>query len=181
MHNHLKPEQYYFIKYLTSLDNEQNRDVLAVMRRGLTGQPVEDLNLYRFVAKRVPDFDRGVKCEAVYYLIAALYAYHPLQTDKGNFGNHMSLAASKRNDQEAAERRFTVLLSTRMSEVAIHLRQAIAILKQQEIPVNWECLFADLLIWDHPQKIVQRAWANGFWTYELPSEAGENRSSETKA
>ncbi len=169
MQNHLTPDQYAFIRYLTALDGERNRDVLAVLRRGLTGDPARDLNLYRFVARYVPDEDRGTEREAVYYLVAALYAFHPVNTDKGNFGDHMAQAARLRQDNEAAERRFTALLNARFSDLAGPLRQAVAMLKQQEeISVNWTALFSGLLHWNNPEKTVQRIWANGFWGFERP-------------
>lgn len=168
MQNHLSEGQYAFIKYLTGLNTDDDRGTLAVMRRGLSGIPVEDLNLYRFVAKKIPENDRGTNREGVYYLVAALYALHPSETTEGNFGSHMRLVAYQRDDQEAAERRFTVLLNTRIEDLAKPLRQAVTMVKQQELPVNWTGLFADLLHWDHPKKIAQRAWANSFWGYEGP-------------
>ncbi len=180
MLNHLNQEQYAFVKYLTELGTEDNRGTLAVLRRGLMGDPVLDLNLYRFVAWRVPDADRGTPREAVYYLIAALYALHPMNTAEGNMGSHLKRAAVKREDADAAERRFTALLNTRMDDLASPLRQAVTLVKQQELPINWTTLFADLLHWDHPQRIVQRAWANHFWAYERPvEEAMDDQLTET--
>ena len=172
MQNRLTKEQFAFIKYLTSLNTDDNRGTLAVLRRGLSGNPCEDLNMYRFVARKVPDSDRSTSREGVYYLVAALYALHPMETDEGNFGSHMKRAASQRADLEAAERRFTVLLNTRLEDLSSPLRQAVTMLKQaeKEIAVNWTGLFADLLHWEHPNKTVQRAWANSFWGYERPAE-----------
>lgn len=170
MQNRLTKEQFAFIKYLTSLNTDNNRGTLAVLRRGLSGRPLEDLNLRRFVARKVPDSDRSTSREGVYYLVAALYALNPLETGKGNFGSHMKLAASKRADLEAAERRFTVLLNTRLEDLSSPLRQALSMLKREELAVNWPELFADLLHWEHPNKTVQRAWANSFWVYERPVE-----------
>ena len=170
MPNHLTNEQYAFMKYLTSLNTDKNRGTLAVLRRGLAGKPIEDLNLYRFVAPKVPEKDRSTNRESVYYLVAALYALQPESTDAGNFGDHMKKVAYLRQDEEAAERRFTVLLNTRIEDLATPLRQAVMMVKQQELSVNWMALFSDLLHWDHPKKSVQRAWANSFWGYERPAE-----------
>ena len=170
MPNHLTDEQYAFMKYLTSLNTDKNRGTLAVLRRGLAGKPIEDLNLYRFVARKVPERDRSTNRESVYYLVAALYALQPESTDSGNFGSHMKTVAARRNDMEAAERRFTLLLNASIEDLNTPLRQAVMMLKQQELPVNWNALFADLLHWEHPEKYVQRAWANSFWSYERPAE-----------
>ncbi len=170
MPDYLTKEQFAFLKYLTSLTTDKDRGALAVLRRGLAGKPVEDLNLYRFVARRVPDEDRGTSRESAYYLVAALYALQPASTDTGNFGAHMKQVADKRNDNEAAERRFTILLNSPLEDLATPLRQSVMMLKQLELPVNWMALFADLLHWGHPKKTVQRAWANSFWGYERPVE-----------
>jgi CRISPR type I-E-associated protein CasB/Cse2 len=171
---YLTNEQTAFIKYLTSLDLEKNNGTLAVLRRGLAGNPAGDLNLYRFIARRVPDKDRGSQRESIYYLIAALYALQPntpeKHTETGNFGDHMRATAKKRDDLEAAERRFTVLLTARLEDLTTPLRQAVMMLKQNDLPVNWSQLFSDLLHWDQPDKWVQRTWANHFWGYEGSTE-----------
>ncbi|TLN00073.1 type I-E CRISPR-associated protein Cse2/CasB [bacterium] len=170
MPDYLTKEQSAFLMYLTSLNTDANRGTLAVLRRGLAGNPIEDLNLYRFVAWHIPDSDRGTVRESAYYLVAALYALHPLSTDAENLGGHMKLAAQRRNDVEAAERRFTVLLNASMTDLAMPLRQAMTMLKQLVLPVNWTALFAGLLHWDNPDKVVQRAWANSFWAYDNRAE-----------
>jgi len=166
----LTNEQAAFIRYLTGLTTEKDGGVLAVMRRGLMGNPVEDLNLYRFVASHVPDPDRQTPREPIYYLIASLYALNSRSGGDGNMGKHLRQAAGKRDDMEAAERRFTALLNTQMDDLNKPLRQAVTLLAQQELPVNWTALFDDLLHWAHPRKYVQRAWANGFWGFQTPAE-----------
>lgn len=182
MHNRLTNEQYAFVRYLTGLNVDAGRGTLAVLRRGLSGVPVEDLNMYRFVAPRVPESDRGTRRESIYYLTAALYALHPSNAEEGNFGDHMKRVALLREDQEAAERRFTALLNTRLEDLNTPLRQAVAMLRQTEapVPVNWITFFADLLHWDHPRKFVQRAWANSFWGYQSPVQAINHQTAETQ-
>lgn len=180
MQSKLTKEQFAFVEYLTSLNIEDNRGTLAVLRRGLSGKPIENINLYRFVATHIPDSDRGTCREEVYYLLAALYATNPVLTKEGNFGSHMRQVADLRKDMEAAERRFTVLLNTRLEDLGKPLLQAVSMLKQQnELPVNWFRLFEDLLRWKHAQKYTQRAWANSFWGYERPINLVTNDEEET--
>ncbi|HPN53570.1 MAG TPA: type I-E CRISPR-associated protein Cse2/CasB [Anaerolineaceae bacterium] len=177
----LSNEQNAFISYLTSLARADDRGALAVLRRGLSGNPADDLNLCRFVSPRLPDEDRAAGCEPIYYLTAALFALHPSENQQGNLGAHLKQAAGQRNDSDAAERRFTALLNTRRDDLDKPLRRAVMMLKQQEIPVNWRQLFSDLLLWDHPKKLTQRAWANSFWSYERPidtSTAGQPGQTE---
>lgn len=172
MQNRLSAEQYAFIMYLTSLNKEDDRGALATLRRGIAGNPLEDLNLRRYIARRVPDEVRDTPREGVYYLVAALYGFHPISTDTGNFGDAMRQVSQARQDPEAAERRFTVLLTTRLVDLNAPLRQAVMMVHQQEPPIaiNWGTLLTDLLRWDAPEKWSQRAWANSFWRYERPSE-----------
>ncbi len=153
-----------FIAYLKSLAENQQRGDLAALRRGLSQPPGSDFNMYRYVARFVSEKMRGTLRETVYYLTAALFAYHPLDIGKGNFGDHMRAAVSEAN-LEATERRFTVLLNSHPEDLPAYLRQAVSYLKSKEVPVNWERLFNDLCRWDHPQRFVQRQWANSFWGY----------------
>lgn len=170
MPDYLTREQSAFIVYLMKLNTDANRGTLAVMRRGLAGIPLEDLNLYRYVTSHISDNDRGTNREGVYYLVAALYGLHPMQVDSGNMGSHMKQAAILRKDMEAAERRFTFLINASLDDLVPPLRQAVMMLKQLDIPVNWVALFAGLIHWNHPDKFVQRTWANSFWAYERPIE-----------
>jgi len=170
----LDTNQVHFLKYLLGLNTEYNRHELAILRRGLTLPPGEDANMYRIIARFVPDEERGGEREKLYYLIASLYAFHPMHTEKGNFGNHMAEAAAKMTESTATERRFTVLLNAHYQDLPDYLRQAVSFLKSNEIPINWFSLFKDLLRWDHPDKYTQRKWANGFWAYQ-PIVSKENQ------
>jgi hypothetical protein len=91
-----------------------------------------------------------------------------MNTDGGNMGNHLGRLRGK-ND-EALERRFGVLLAAHDEELDVYLRQAITMLKQKDIPVNWLQLFKDISAWSHPdgQARVRRAWANSFYRLAAP-------------
>ncbi|MBI9051883.1 MAG: type I-E CRISPR-associated protein Cse2/CasB [Anaerolineaceae bacterium] len=153
-----------FINYLLELSQGQQRGELAVLRRGLSQPPANDVAMYPYVARFIPEKLRGSSTEKVYYLIAALFAYHPLNTLQGNFGAHMHAAANEAN-QESTERRFVVLLNAHVDDLPDYLRQAVSYLKSKEIAVNWEALFNDLKQWSHPNRYIQRRWANSFWGY----------------
>ena len=151
-----------FIQYLLGLSQREQRGVLAVLRRGLSQPPAQDVAMYPYVARFVPEDYRGKQAEKVYYLVAALFAYHPMNTARGNFGEHMRFAAGESN-REATERRFVVLLNAHLDDLPDYLRQAVSFLKSKDIPVNWDALFSDLQRWGHPDKYIQRRWANSFW------------------
>lgn len=182
MINKLTDKQVAFIKYLTSLNTENNRGTLATLRRGLAGHPFYDLNMRQFIAGHIPEEDRDGRfngtTEMAYYLLSSLYASHPYSTQEGNFGNHLRTASGLRADKDAAERRFTALLNARLEDLHQPLRQALNMLdvQHQHIPVNWMALFADLLDWEDDKKSTQRSWANGFWAYEKPVKDTDDQS-----
>jgi CRISPR system Cascade subunit CasB len=169
-----------FIEYLTSLSSDSNREELAVFKRGLSSPPGQDVRMYRFIARFIPDKDRGTHRENIYYLIAALYGFHSKKTNDGNFGNHMAEAARDMSDPASTEKRFTLLLNTDIDDLPKYLRQAVSFLKahgSDGIPINWQALFKDLLNWDHPDKFVQRNWANSFWGYQHTEEKEKTTNS----
>jgi len=152
-----------FIQHLLSLSPERDRQELAILRRGLGMPPGQDIRMYPYVISYLPEDVRGTDGEKLYYLIAALFAYHSLNTSDGNFGNHMAQAVVGQDDKAAVERRFTILLNAHIEDLPNYLRQAVSFLKSKEIPVNWLQLFKDLKLWDHPERMIQRRWANAFW------------------
>jgi len=153
-----------FINYLIELSQGQHRGELAVLRRGLSQPPARDVAMYPYIARFIPDNLRGSFYEKVHYLVAALFANHPINTAQGNFGAHMQ-AAAREASQEATERRFVVLLNAHADDLPDYLRQAVSYLRSKEIAINWEALLKDLLQWNHPDRYIQRHWANSFWGY----------------
>jgi CRISPR system Cascade subunit CasB len=162
----LKQHQQAFLHYLLSLNHDSHRQTLAALRRGLTAPPGETPEMYRYLARFVPEEERGTGREQPYYLLAALYAFHPANTEQGNFGTHMAQAAAEADSLPATERRFTLLLNADRRDLPDLLRQSVSYLKSKEAPVNWRQLFKDLLYWDHPNHMVERQWANGFWAFQ---------------
>lgn len=160
----LKENQLRFLNFLFEQSEKKERGVLAALRRGLNAPPGEDLNMVRYIARFIPDFERGTSKEKIYYLVAALFAYHQIAINDGNFGNHMQKTVSE-NNEEATERRFVILLNAHQDDLADYLRQAVSLLKSKEIGIHWQQLLNDLMYWDHPERFVQRNWANSFWGY----------------
>ena len=164
-----------FIGWLTH-DVADDRAVRASLRRGLGQPPGYAPEMLMHMAPRT----QGMKAweERAAYIIAPLFALHPMNTSSGNMGDHLRRLRGK-ND-EALERRFGVLLAAHEEELDVYLRQAITMLKQQETPVNWLQLFGDINAWSHPdgQARVRRAWANSFYRRAAP-EATDNEPSDS--
>ena len=171
------PEKTHpFVTYLEGLRDAGNRGALAALRRGLGQSPGTVHDMYRYVVPWL-GADISRTREAAYFLIAALFAYHPDAGGAGNLGTSFAHARDPQGENSAVERRFTALLSAHTDDLPFYLRQAISFLKSKETPVNWHQLFSDILAWDHPQGYVQKQWARAFWGHAAADVAPSNQSS----
>jgi CRISPR system Cascade subunit CasB len=151
-----------FINFLARLADEENRGALAALRRGLGRRPGEAPTMFPYVVPYLPNLPAPEQ-EAAYYAVAALFALHPTTCQQGNLGNHLASCIKDENARAAIERRFVALLNCHPDDLPDHLRQSISFLRSNEKPVNYTQLLTDLLLWSHPERIVQRRWATGFW------------------
>jgi CRISPR system Cascade subunit CasB len=119
--------------------------------------------MFRYVIPWLPENPHPDQ-EAAYYLIAALFAWHPASAGQGNMGDHMAAARGEGNE-DALERRFTALLSAHPDDLPDYLRQAVSFLKSKEIAIHWNQLFYDLQYWSHPEygDQIRKRWATTFW------------------
>lgn len=165
-----------FVNWLTQ-EVAEDRAARAALRRGLGQPPGYAPEMLMHMARHVQGMPEWQ--ERVAYIVAALFALHPMNTENGNIGNHLGQLRGK-ND-EALERRFGVLLAAHEEELEVYLRQAITMLKQKDVPVNWLQLFRDISAWGHPdgQARVRRAWANSFYRVETPASTEEEPSDST--
>lgn len=150
-----------FIAHLQELIMKDDRGALASLRRGLGQPPGATAEMFRYVEPYLPQ-TRSRSQEAAYYLIASLFAMHPLSTSEGNVGTHMAQTRSE-GGEDALERRFTVLLAAHSEDLPNYLRQTISFLKSKDIPINWNQLFWDIQNWDDEDHRVQKKWASAFW------------------
>lgn len=164
-----EPVKNPFIVHLQNLANQNDRGVLASLRRGLGQPPGSVPEMFRYVVPFLPANPRRSQ-ESAYYLVGALFAFHPKSCDEGNLGSHLARARDE-NNADALERRFTVLLTAHPDDLPGYLRQIVSFLKSKDIPVNWEQLLRDLQNWDHPdgRAAAQKRWAGSFWSRRQPS------------
>ncbi len=153
-------EMHPFIGYLSNL--REDRGALAALRRGLGQPPGTVASMYPYVVRWLPKKGHAWQ-EAAYYMVAALFAYHPAAGGVGNMGDHFARVRDPKGDNTAVERRFTLLLAAHPDDLAFYLRQAVSFLRSREVPVNWAQLLTDILAWDHPDRYVQQQWARSFW------------------
>ena len=149
-------KEHPFITHLQA--RVEDRAMLAALRRGLGAQPGEEPAMFPYVVPFVHDWN-----EADIYMIASLFALHPSSTSSGNIGDHLRRLSADEGNAEATERRFVQLLRMRRDTLEPRLRQQISILKAKDIAINWHELIRDVGYWDHPNRRVQRRWADSFW------------------
>lgn len=155
-----------FTKYLQDLKGQKNRAALAHLRRGLD-KPQGTIDMLPYVAPFLPEDRREYPA---YFLIAALFALHPLYTEENyhDMGLVFRLLAGKKPTKEATQslqRRFTALLDADRRDLANHLRQVVSAANsaKTQIPINYRQLLLDAIEWDNRSKRVQRRWAKSFF------------------
>lgn len=116
----------------------------------------------------------GVKIDDdVSAYITGLFATHPKETDKGNFGTTCKDIQKERSEKQSndnkltpTERRFQHLLSAERSELKDRVLRMVLMAKSQGVPVNYEKLAIDMKYWNDRTKTE---WAAAFWTKSTAS------------
>ena len=163
-----------FVWYLQSLNRDDRRRdnaALAALRRGLSYPPGEYAGMFSYVLPHLSEEQQKFHF-STYCLLASLYAYHPMNTDQGNLGNHMRQAGREADNpkgvSEATERRFISLLRVHPLDLPGYLRQAVSFMKSKKevVPVHWDQLLQDLIQWEFDPEPVRKSWARGFWGFK---------------
>lgn len=162
--------QTKFASYLERVAEREDRAALAHLRRGLGKPPGTAPEMFPII---VPWTHGMREWDAdMYYLVGALFGSHPMNTDEGNFGDTCRVVharrradrgASAEDEVDSLERRFVALLNAHPDDLQWHLRHAVDLAEGEEVPVNWAALLYDLSYWTHPDRFVQRRWANSYW------------------
>jgi CRISPR system Cascade subunit CasB len=164
---------YELIGALERLHDSNDRAKLASLRRGLGQPPGSALEASR-VIERMLDEDDPPWIVDTLYVIAPLFAFHPMSergNRRSNMGDHFrSLFGKDEEPPPNVERRFMALLSSAPDDLPDALRQAVSLLKQKEIAVNWRRLFDDVRNWldrrpegEEKRQEVRLGWSRRFW------------------
>jgi CRISPR system Cascade subunit CasB len=159
-----------FVSHLMGLVSGQRRGVLAALRRGL-GRDVPSAEQHRVVAPWLRT-DASVRDARPWYLIASLFAAHPVTAKVGEGRHHRSFGVSmaelnRHREGHGVERRFMALLDADEEDLASHLRHAVQLLRTADVAVDWEQLLLDLRWWSRGDEAVQQRWAKDFWAGHL--------------
>lgn len=166
-----------FVAHLESL--REDRAALAALRQGLGQPPGAAPQMYPYIEPWLTEVNSARLAKA-YYLIAALFAYHPQPGGSGTVGHHFADIRNLSGNDTAVERRFTILLAAHRDDLPFYLRQAVSFLKAKAIPVNWVQLLKDVRGWDHPDRYVQQRWARAYWGGMHSPAADQMESSKRK-
>ncbi len=156
-----------FLASLETLARTDQRAALAALRRGLGKKPGRAPEMYPYVVPFVPR-RASSELEGGLYLVAALFAWHPVSWHRGEGEFHTNLGASLRQvflrtDSESIQSRFVALLNAPSDDLPIHLRHAVGLCKAHEVAVDYIALLRDIQRWDGEPRRVQRQWAAAFW------------------
>lgn len=121
-------------------------------------------------------------CNKVVQTVAGLYATHPEETRDGNYGAMCRKLLSDDERQKLNQiegigpvsRRFQHLLAAEGDEIFDRVTRLVLRAKAQDIPVNYEQLYKDLLDWEYHADWVRVRWAQSFWTPEVELEVEES-------
>jgi CRISPR system Cascade subunit CasB len=158
------------------------RATLAILRRAVGKPPGEAADAARFVwgflPRDAPPWQVDEE-EEVFHLIAGLFALHPKPWPEADTASRsrnlgasfarLRAAVEQRGGGESVERRLVALLNSHADDLPKHLRQAISLLRSEDIPVDWLQLLRDIRGWDRDDRRVQRRWAQAFWGAAVPT------------
>jgi len=159
-----------FIAYLKGLAASDNRGALAALRRGLGKPPGSEPMMYPYIISELPAL--SVKAEAPYYLVASLFALHPVSAPRGaSLGGHLRELWKQSGAEEPPaniERRFVMLLAAHPNDLYKLIQPIVNLLKTGDVAIDWLQLLRDLKRWQDAEtrSEVRRAWAYEFWKRE---------------
>ena len=160
-------EAAVFALALTALAGEGRRAERALVKRARTGHATQRLRARRIYHQLIP---AGVahtpwNIELV-ERVASLFVLNPnsISSDQG-LGRALRALADHTSTRsaEAVERRFSVLLTAGPDTLDTHLTRFFARLDGAGIPVDYARLTRELQNADHPDRFVQRRWADEYW------------------
>ena len=169
----------WIARFIQALEDCKQEDAarLAMLRRGLGKDfwPERDM----WVARHLPDriSEREWRWAA---LVASLFAWHPPQAGPAlPFAKAMRRLFDRRQQAPSIELRFLSLLKASIDDLPHRLRQAVGLLRSEEIDLDWKRLLNDLRHWQYPKQRVQRRWCHEFWAPVSPAERPQLESDKS--
>lgn len=114
--------------------------------------------------------DISEKDREIVYKICGLFAFHPMPTQFGNFGNsYRSLLWKKKSGSrgvsESMSTKFCCVLDQYDAQGVMNfLAGMVTMMKNEEVRVNYLQLMVDLMAWGQEKENVPRRWAMSCWS-----------------
>lgn len=166
-----------FVNMLENLKHD--RAAMANLRRSLAFDLGTHIASYPYVEPLASNVDpwRRKMC----YLVAGLYASHPRHVSaEHSFGKAMQQLTAKR-ESGSLERRFITLLDADDEQLANRLRQMVALLRSDDIPLNYAKLLSDLRYWRSSRRLSQQRWAQDFYRTTNTTETNETTTATERS
>lgn len=180
------PDDTFYLKFVDQLERlKTDRAAMATLRRGLAFDLGTHIASYSYIepfANNINTWQRKM-C----YLVAGLYASHPRHTTTDySFGTAMQQLKTRREKQRETERksssleqRFITLLDADDEQLANRLRQMVALMRSEDIAINYAKLLSDLRYWGSTRRLTQQRWAQDFYRTQATSETDNAALTET--
>ncbi len=161
-----------FVKYLVSLAERESRGALAALRRGVGKPPGTTPETFPVMVPWTAEMNRTAA--DTYFLVGSLFALNQSNCADGNMGTTFGqIRGTEGEAGDSLEKRFVALLNAHSEDLSNHLRHAVTLAGSKEVSVNWAQLITDLRHWDHPDRFIQRRWADQFWGRGSEAEEGQ--------
>ncbi len=165
-----------FVKYLLGFVEREDRGALAALRRGVGKPPGTTPETFPVMVPWTADMNRTAA--DTYFLVGSLFALNQSNCADGNMGTTFAqIRGTEGEAGDSLEKRFVALLNAHSEDLANHLRHAVTLAGSKEVSVNWAQLITDLQRWNHPDRFIQRQWAEKFWG--RGSEVEQDQPAET--
>ncbi len=157
---------------------ERDRGALAHLKRSLAFAPGAYPGAYPWVERFVgADRHADDPWRKALYLVAGLFALHPVQQKNTPFSAAFGQVARNR-DSASIEQRFLTLLSADPDELPSRLRQAVTLLAADGAGCDYAGLLEDLARWLDPfapeaRDRIRQRWARDFYSIQSQP-AGEH-------
>lgn len=174
-----------FIRHLQHI-KERDRGALAILRRSLSFEPGAYPAAYPYVERYVPQ-DRHAQdsFRLALYVVAGLYASHPVQSEQSFAGSLGELL--RKRESPSLEKRFVALLGADPENLADYLRQSVSLLASEAIGCDYAALTNDVAIWLDPRidpdrrDAVRQRWARDFYRHAQPFSEPETANQDKDA
>lgn len=167
-----------FITYLIGL-KDGDRGAFAHLKRSLGFDPGSYPRAYPYV-ERFVGADRHVNDprRLAMYLVAGLYALHPMHHEGVSFAGAWGRIGRAR-DSTSIEQRFIALLGAEPESLPTLLRQAVSLLAADGVGFDYASLLDDLTRWLDPFKPeardqLRQRWARDFYRAYDPHAASDD-------